>query len=282
LRIATISQRLCLIADGGGIDVNNASGGRFGADAAALYPRWQEFADWAAAATLPDPVPFAAESLGSPSPSPRQVFGVGLNYSEHIAESGLPKPETAPPVFTKFPSCITGPDAAVRLPDGKVDWEVEIVAVVGTGGRHVPRDQAWDAIAGVTLGQDLSERVRQLAGKPAQFSLGKSFPGFGPTGPVAVSPDEFVDRDDIGFECLLDGQTMQKGRTSNMIFPIDDLVARLSSVCTLLPGDLIFTGTPEGVGNRRTPPRYLRPGETLVSRADGIGEIRQTFVAGSS
>jgi 2-keto-4-pentenoate hydratase/2-oxohepta-3-ene-1,7-dioic acid hydratase in catechol pathway len=121
-------------------------------------------------------------------------------------------------------------------------------------------------------------RGSQLAGTPAQFSLGKSYPGFGPIGPVAVTPDEFDDPDDIGFECRLGSEVVQHGRTSQMIFSIPDLVARLSAVCPLRPGDLIFTGTPAGVGNRRNPPRYLQPGETLTSRVDGIGEIRQTFV----
>jgi 2-keto-4-pentenoate hydratase/2-oxohepta-3-ene-1,7-dioic acid hydratase in catechol pathway len=154
-----------------------------------------------------------------------------------------------------------------------------VVAVIGAGGYRIPRSAAWAAVAGLTCGQDLSERVTQMRGKPAQFSLGKSFPGFGPIGPVAVTPDSFPDRDDIGFESTLSGETLQYGRTQEMIFGIDDLVARLSAICPLLPGDLIFTGTPGGVGNRRTPQRFLQPGETLISRLEGVGEIRQTFVA---
>jgi 2-keto-4-pentenoate hydratase/2-oxohepta-3-ene-1,7-dioic acid hydratase in catechol pathway len=276
MRFGTVAGRLVLVREARMIDVERRSGGRFPAEVNPALERWDELREWAGDLDWSAAEPLG--ELGPPVPTPRQVFAIALNYRPHAAEGGYQVPDE-PLVFTKFPSCITGPDAVVRLPDGKVDWEVEIVAVVGTGGRDIARDKAWDVIAGLTLGQDLSERVRQSAGSPAQFSLGKSFPGFGPTGPVAVSPDEFGDRDDIGFECLLDGQTVQKGRTSTMIFPIGDLVARLSSVCTLLPGDLVFTGTPEGVGNRRVPPRYLRPGESLVSRAEGIGEIRQTFVA---
>jgi 2-keto-4-pentenoate hydratase/2-oxohepta-3-ene-1,7-dioic acid hydratase in catechol pathway len=206
------------------------------------------------------------------------VFAVALNYRPHAAEAGFEAPDD-PLVFTKFPSCITGPVSTVRLPPGKVDWEIEVVAVIGRGGSDLTRAQAWDAVAGLTIGQDLSERVTQSAGRPPQFSLGKSFPGFGPIGPVVVTPDEFPDRDDVGFECLLDRETVQSGRTAEMIFPVGDLVSRLSGICPLLPGDLIFTGTPAGVGNRRTPPRYLQPGETLVSRVEQIGEIRQHFVA---
>jgi 2-keto-4-pentenoate hydratase/2-oxohepta-3-ene-1,7-dioic acid hydratase in catechol pathway len=123
-----------------------------------------------------------------------------------------------------------------------------------------------------------------LRGTPPQFSLAKSHPGSGPIGPVAVTPDAVADPAAVAFDSVLIGadggrEVVQTGNTADMIFPVDDLVSRLSRVCTLLPGDLIFTGTPAGVGNRRSPPRFLQPGETLVSRVDGVGEIRQTFVA---
>jgi 2-keto-4-pentenoate hydratase/2-oxohepta-3-ene-1,7-dioic acid hydratase in catechol pathway len=221
---------------------------------------------------------FSVAELSAPVPDPRQVFGIGLNYAPHAAEAGYSLP-SEPMVFTKFPSCLTGPVSTVVLPPGgHTDWEVEIVAVVGPGGRDIPESAAWDALAGVTLGQDLSERITQLAGRPAQFSLGKSFAGFGPTGPWIVTLDELDDPGDITFASYLDGVPLQSGRTSQMIFSIPRLVARLSSVCELYPGDLIFTGTPEGIGNGFDPPRFLRPGQTLVSRADGIGEITQRFV----
>jgi 2-keto-4-pentenoate hydratase/2-oxohepta-3-ene-1,7-dioic acid hydratase in catechol pathway len=232
---------------------------------------WSGTADWSSAAAVTD------AELGPPVPDPRQVFAVALNYRPHAAEAGFTAPDD-PLVFTKFPTCITGPVAEVALPEGNVDWEIEVVAVIGRGGYRIARPDAWDAVAGLTCGQDISERLTQSRGRPAQFSLGKSFPGFGPIGPVAVTPDEFADRDDIAFASELDGEVLQAGRTGEMIFSIDDLVARLSAICPLLPGDLVFTGTPAGVGNRRDPPRFLRPGEVLVSHVDGIGEIRQTFV----
>jgi 2-keto-4-pentenoate hydratase/2-oxohepta-3-ene-1,7-dioic acid hydratase in catechol pathway len=279
MRFGTLDGRLVLVAGDRVLDVHDASAGSLPWEPLAALERLDEVralaagADWSAAG------PLDASRLGAPVPRPRQVFAVALNYRPHAAEAGFVPPES-PLVFTKFPTCITGPDVTVPLPPGKVDWEVEVVAVIGAGGYRIRRDRAWDAVAGIACGQDLSERALQLAGAPAQFSLGKSFPGFGPVGPVAVSPDELADRDDIGFGCWLDGEQMQQGRTSEMIFPVDDLVARLSDVVPLLPGDLIFTGTPGGVGNRRQPPRYLRPGETLVSRVDGVGEIRQRFAAG--
>jgi 2-keto-4-pentenoate hydratase/2-oxohepta-3-ene-1,7-dioic acid hydratase in catechol pathway len=277
MRFGTRDGRFVLLDDGRVLDVHTASGGILPWEPIAVLERWGDVrafaasADWTAAEALDE------SRLGPPVPCPRQVFAVALNYRPHAAEAGFVPPE-APLVFTKFPTCVTGPAATVRLPAGKVDWEIEVVAVIGRGGYRLERAHAWDAVAGITAGQDLSERVLQLAGTPAQFSLGKSFPGFGPTGPVAVTPDEFPDRDDIGFASWLDGEPLQQGRTSEMIFGVDELVAWLSATCPLLPGDLVFTGTPAGVGNRMQPPRYLQPGQTLVSRVDGVGEIRQHFV----
>jgi 2-keto-4-pentenoate hydratase/2-oxohepta-3-ene-1,7-dioic acid hydratase in catechol pathway len=224
-----------------------------------------------------DARPFAVEELSAPVPDPRQVFAIALNYAPHAVEAGYAPPDL-PLVFTKFPTCIAGPVTTVMLPTGHVDWEVEVVAVVGRGGHNIHESDAWAALAGVTLGQDLSERLLQMAGRPAQFSLAKSYRGFGPTGPWIVTPDALADPDDIAFASTLDGAPLQSGRTSDMIFSIPRLVAHVSSVCELLPGDLIFTGTPEGVGSRLDPPRFLRPGHTLVSRAEGIGEITQRFV----
>ena len=279
MRFGTKDGRFVLLAGDHILDVHAASDGKLPWQPVSALERWDEVIAFAASAGWEAAEPLHESRLGPPVPCPRQVFAIALNYRPHAAEAGFVPPE-APLVFTKFPSCITGPTATVKLPEGKVDWEVEVVAVIGRGGYRLDRSQAWEAVAGITCGQDLSERVLQLAGTPAQFSLGKSFPGFGPIGPVAVTPDELPDRDDIGFASWLDGQPLQQGRTNQMIFPIDDLVARLSAVCPLLPGDLVFTGTPAGVGNRMQPPRYLKPGQTLVSHVDGVGEIRQHFAEG--
>jgi 2-keto-4-pentenoate hydratase/2-oxohepta-3-ene-1,7-dioic acid hydratase in catechol pathway len=276
MRFGTQDGRFVLLARGRVLDVHVASEGKLPWEPISALERWDEVRVFAASADWGAAEPLDESRLGPPVPCPRQVFAVALNYRPHAAEAGFVPPE-APLVFTKFPSCVTGPAATVRMPEGKVDWEVEVVAVMGRGGYRLDRSQAWEAVAGITCGQDLSERVLQLAGTPAQFSLGKSFPGFGPTGPVAVTPDEFPDRNDIGFASWLDGEPLQQGRTSEMIFPIDELVAWLSETCPLLPGDLVFTGTPAGVGNRMQPPRYLQPGQTLISRVEGVGEIRQYF-----
>jgi len=167
----------------------------------------------------------------------------------------------------------------VVLPSNYVDWEVELVVVIGRGGHRIPENRAWEHVAGLTIGQDLSERRVQTAGRPAQFALGKSFPGFGPTGPVLVTPDELPDPDDLALSNILNGTVVQQARTSQMLFPVPELIARISAVVPLLPGDLIFTGTPAGVGVQRTPPRYLRPGDELVGQIEGIGELRTWFSA---
>ena len=280
MRIANISQRLSLISGGGAIDVDAASKGWFGPDPAALYPRWLEFIEWMASANLPDPVPFAFEDLGSPSPAPRQVFGIGLNYGAHVAESGMDRPDARPLVFTKFPSCITGPFAEITLPaGGHNDWEVELAVIIGATAHHVPAAKAWDYVAGLSVGQDISERILQMATKPPQFSLGKSYPGFGPVGPWLVTPDEFSNPEDLQLGCHINGEQMQHGRTSQLIFSVTELIEQLSQVTPLLPGDIIFTGTPSGVGMGRDPQRWLAPGDVLTSFIEGIGEMRHTFVA---
>ena len=279
MRVARVSGRLSVLVDGGAVDVESASGGRFPADPDDVMPQWDELRDWAAGYGGGEVVPYTPGDLGAPLSRPAQVFGIGLNYRDHAAESGVTVP-AAPAVFTKFRTCLTGPYDAVRLPSGQVDWEVELVVVIGRRAEQVAEEHAWSYVAGVTVGQDLSERSVQLAGPVPQFSLGKSFPGFGPFGPAIVTPDELADPDDLELACFLDDEVLQKGRTRDMVFSVGELVARLSAVCPLLPGDLIFTGTPPGVGMARRPPRFLTAGTTLVSTVENVGELRNLLVAG--
>jgi 2,4-didehydro-3-deoxy-L-rhamnonate hydrolase len=297
LRIANHAGRLALVepdpeSSGGlrGIDVERASDGRFAADPQAVYDRWDEFRDWAASADLAAAVPLGSvddpgAALGPVAPRPPQVFAVGLNYRDHAAESGMELP-TTPLVFTKYASSFTGPQGDIRLSPGNVDWEVELVAVIGTGGHRIPAAQGWDHVAGLTVGQDLSDRVTQFAAPPPQFGMGKSYPGFSPMGPALVSVDELraagLDPDDLELGCLVNGESVQKGRTGAMIFSVPDLVAELSAIVTLLPGDVVFTGTPAGIGAGRTPPRFLGSGDELVTWCAGIGQMQHRFVAGAT
>ncbi|MFB9467790.1 fumarylacetoacetate hydrolase family protein, partial [Streptomyces cinereospinus] len=277
---ANLSGRLALIVDGRAVDVERASDGSFSSDPQAVYERWEVFRAWAAAADLPEGVVFDPADLGSPAPAPRQTLAVGLNYRDHASESGFAAPEGLPPVFTKFVTSISGPVTEVRLPEGgNTDWEVELVAVIGRRAEGVSEADAWGHVAGLAVGQDISERVSQLAGPAPQFSLGKSFPGFSPVGPWLVTPDEFDDPDDLELRCAVNGEEVQKGRTRDLIFSVPALVSKLSAVLPLLPGDVVFTGTPAGVGLGRSPQRFLSAGDELVSTVEGIGELRQTFVA---
>src|SRR5260370_6214695 len=281
MRIGRAHGRRVIIDGDGVVDVATGSGGEFGADLARVFAVWDRFPDGADGPAGPGarPGPLGPGDLGAPVLAPSQVFGIGLNYREHAAESGVDAP-AVPPVFTKFRSCLAGPYAAVGLPSDKVDWEVELVAVIGRAADRVPEEKAWSCVAGLMVGQDLSERTVQLAGPGPQFSLGKSFPGFRPTGPWLMTPDELPDRDDLRLRCSVGGRVLQDGRTKEMIFSVPELVARISAVCPMAPGDLIFTGTPSGVGMGRRPPEFLRPGTTLVSTIEGLGELRNALVAG--
>ena len=280
MRIGNLDGRLTLFRDGGAVDVAETSGEQFSADPQAVYQRWDEFRQWAA--TNPGtPQQFSVGSLGAPAPRPEQVFGIGANYRAHAAEGGIEVPEW-PMVFTKWVSSFAPPTGVVSLPADTVDWEVELVVVMARTAFHVPAEQGWDYVAGLTLGQDLSERTTQLLGQFPQMGMGKSFPGFSPTGPYLVTPDEFDAPDDLQLSCLLNGDVMQKASTADLVHSVPMLIAELSSVLPLGPGDVIFTGTPEGVGMTRTPPRYLRPGDVLVSRLEGVGEMHHTFVADST
>jgi len=246
-----VDGKAALIVEGGVVDLA-ASG--FPADPMACLARWDELAAWARAAG-PEPTgPLVEDRLTCPVPAPTQVFAVGLNYRAHAKEMGTEVP-SVPLTFTKFPSCLSGPRDDIVLVPGSVDWEVELVLVVG---------------AGCTVGQDVSERQLQRAGRPPQFSLAKSYRGFGPIGPWVT--DE-VDPADLAISCALNGEVVQASRTSDMVFSPDELLAHLGGVCELRPGDLVFTGTPSGVGMGRTPPRYLQPEDVLVSTIEHVGTM---------
>lgn len=278
MRLANLSGRLVIITGSAAADVETVSGGAFSSDPQAVYERWDEFLAWAAGADLSSATEFDPRDLDAPTPNPRQVFAIGLNYHDHASEVGLVASEV-PIVFTKYVSSIAGPRADVPHPGGDVDWEVELVAVIGKRGHDVAEQDAWAHVAGLTVGQDLSERITQHIGATPQFSLGKSFPAFSPMGPWLVTPDEFADPNDLALETIVNDTTMQNGRSSDMVASIPMLIAAISKILTLLPGDIIFTGTPSGVGLGMKPPRYLNVGDELVTRIEGIGELRNRIVA---
>ncbi len=271
MKLANVAGRAALVLDDGVADVATASDGRFGPDPMSLLDDRGAVRDWAAGVTDPTG-PLVEADLRCPVPAPRQVFGIGLNYRSHAEESGMAVPDV-PATFTKFPTCLAGPFDDVPLVGSSNDWEVELVVAIGRRAESVDEADGWDHVAGLAVGQDVSDRELQFAAG-AQFSLGKSRPGYGPIGPWLVTPDELDDRDDLALGCSVDGEVVQEGRTGDLVFSVPRLVAELSAVLPLLPGDVIFTGTPAGVGFTRQPPRALAPGQVLESWIDGIGTIR--------
>lgn len=271
MKLAHHDGRAVLVLDDGIADVERASDGRFSPDVMTLYDHWDEFVEFAAGVCTPTGQ-LDEEALGNPAPRPRQVFAIGLNYRSHAEESGMAIP-AVPATFTKFPASLAGPFDEIELVGNFVDWEVELVAVVGRRADRVAEADGWSHIAGLTVGQDISDRDLQFAAG-GQFSLGKSRRGYGPMGPWLVTPDEFANPDDLALGCSIDRETVQDARTSDLIFGIPRLVAELSAVLALLPGDVIFTGTPAGVGITSQPARSLQPGDVLETWVEGIGTIR--------
>jgi ureidoglycolate lyase len=202
----------------------------------------------------------------------RKFVAIGLNYADHAAEAGLPIP-AEPVVFSKWSSCIAGPDDDVVLPPGsqKTDWEVELGVVIGSVARRVAESAALEHVAGYCVVNDLSEREWQ-AERGGSWDKGKGFDGFGPIGPWLVTRDEVAEVQALELWLELDGRRMQQGSTARMIFGVAEIVAYCSRIMTLLPGDVITTGTPPGVGLGMKPPMFLRGGEIMRLGISGLGE----------
>jgi 2-keto-4-pentenoate hydratase/2-oxohepta-3-ene-1,7-dioic acid hydratase in catechol pathway len=215
----------------------------------------------------------------APISNPEKVICIGLNYADHAEESGMAVP-SEPVVFSKFASSIIGPTDAIEAPSSseKLDYESELVVVIGKQGRNIPENHAMEHVAGYTVGQDVSARDYQLEKPAGQWILGKTFDTFAPLGPHIVTRDEIPDPHELGIRCMLNGETVQDSNTKQLIFKVDTLIAYLSHVFTLRPGDLIFTGTPPGVGMGRKPQLWLKPGDLVVCEIDGIGRIENLVV----
>jgi 2-keto-4-pentenoate hydratase/2-oxohepta-3-ene-1,7-dioic acid hydratase in catechol pathway len=275
MKLANVDGRAAIVCNDSVADVHEVSGGRFGPDPMSVFDDWPAFAAFAREITSGN-VPLDTQRLRCPVPAPRQVFAIGLNYRTHAEESGMAIP-AVPATFTKFPASLAGPFDDIEIVGDTVDWEVELVVVIGTRADRVAVDAAWSHVAGLTVGQDVSDRTLQFAAG-AQFSLGKSRRGYGPMGPWLVTPDEVPNPDDLALGCAVDGETMQDARTSDLIFDVPQLVAQLSAVLPLLPGDVLFTGTPAGIGAARKPARFLHPGDVVESWIEGVGTIRNRCV----
>ncbi len=232
-------------------------------------------------ARRPDAVKYEASRVRflPPIPDPRKIVCIGLNYRDHAAESGAAIPRD-PVLFSKYATALVGHESAIVLPaaSSEVDFEAELVVVIGQGGRHLSPEKAKGHIAGYTIGHDVSARDWQLKKDGKQWMVGKTFDTFAPCGPILVTADEVRDPHNLGIRLRLNGQTMQDSNTKQMIFPVWEIVSYLSQVFTLEPGDLIYTGTPPGVGMARKPPLFLKAGDVCEVEIDGLGVLRNPVV----
>ena len=224
------------------------------------------------------PLVDAGTRLGTPVTGVRQFVAIGLNYRKHAEESGLDIPKE-PVVFTKALTSLAGPNDDVELPGGSEagDWEIELGFVIGTQAKRVSVANALSHVAGYCLANDVSERDWQIKHN-GQWGKGKSFDGFGPIGPWLVTSDDLPDPQDIPLELEVNGQVKQRSNTGDMIFPVAEVVSYLSQFMTLLPGDVVITGTPQGVGLGMKPPQFLRRGDVMTLSAGVLGTQRQQVV----
>ena len=222
----------------------------------------------------------ASAELMAPVPDPAKIVCLGLNYRDHAIESGMDIP-AEPILFSKYATALIGHGAAILLPkeSSEVDYEAEMVIVVGRGGRDIPVDRAMEHVGGYAVGHDVSARDWQLNKPGKQWMAGKTFDTFAPVGPAVVTADEVPDPHALGIRLRLNGVTMQDSSTSQLIFRVDATIAYLSKIFTLEPGDLIFTGTPPGVGMARKPPVWLKPGDVAEVEIDGLGTLRNPVAA---
>lgn len=284
MRVANLNGRANIVTNAGCVDVESASHGAFSHEVGRAIERLDEVASWfektsptVTETTTPEEV-MRDPRLGPAVIAPSQVFAIGVNYRAHAAEMGLTPPAT-PMVFTKFPSSITSANAQVPIPSSTTDWEAELVVVIGARGRNVSLEDALNHVAGYCVGQDFSDRELQMRGTPAQFSLGKSHQNFAPIGPWITSADEIDNPNDLRITCDVNGHRYQDSTTGDMVFSVPELVSYLSTICELRPGDLIFTGSPHGVGQGQRPAVFLKPTDVIETSISGLGSLRNVACA---
>lgn len=225
-----------------------------------------------------EPIETSTITLQAPVPRPGKIICVGLNYRDHAAESNLPIPDY-PTIFSKYANSVVGPGGPIILPkvSAQVDYEGELGVVIGRRARHVPHEEALDYVAGYLAFNDVSARDYQM--RTSQWTIGKTFDTFAPMGPALVTSDEIPDPHDLDLRVTVSGEVLQASNTHHLIFSVPRLVAYLSQVMTLEPGDVIATGTPAGVGFARQPPRFLQPGDVVEVEIEGVGRLVNPVVA---
>ena len=272
-RLANISGRASLVEDDNYYDLEVISDGEFNSNPSDALQNQNRMKQLNGQLSKMEPTGVINDlELGPPVSSSANCYAVGLNYKNHAEESGLEIPDV-PMIFTKHTSCLVGPSATIEMRSDAVDYEAELVAVVGKTGKDIRKEDAWDHVAGLCVGQDISDRGVQFSTKNLpQFNLGKSFDTFGPIGPFLVSPDELPNKDGLEIECLVNDEVRQKDNTNDLIFDIPFIICYLSEIVTLNVGDVIFTGTPGGVGVMEG--KFLKEGDILTTRIEGLGSLR--------
>ena len=275
-RLANIDGRAALVSGENYYDLEKISQGNFSQDPMRALEALSELSALGAQLDNFEPSGQLADvELGPPVPNPKNCYAVGLNYRNHAEESNMAMPPV-PMVFTKHTSCISGPTADIEMRSDYVDYEAELVAVIGKPGKDIAKETAWQHVAGLCVGQDISDRPMQFSAAPPQFNLGKSFDTFGPIGPVLTSLESLQDYHSMEIQCNVSGEVRQKDNVSDLIFDIPYLIAYLSEIVTLKTGDIIFTGTPAGVGV--IDGKYLRDGDMLTTSIEGLGTLRNRCV----
>ena len=275
-KLGTVDGKAVLIKDDHYFDVASLSDGVISSDSVEALKFQTELSELYETLSENNATGNLSEvELGNPVPKSPNCYAVGLNYRKHAEESGMDIPEV-PMIFTKHTSCFVGPKANVEMRSDYVDWEVELVAVIGKEGKNISKENALEHDAGLCVGQDISDRPAQFATTPAMFNLGKSFDTYGPMGPALVSLDLLENCESLDIECKLNGETVQKSNTSDLIFNISSIISYLSEIVSLNVGDTIWTGTPSGVGIASG--KFLKDGDILTSSIEGLGSMENKCV----
>ena len=275
-KLANVNGKSSLVFGESYYDVNTISQGRISSDPSEVLDSLNDLHELSSKIDNYEATGLIENSLlGAPITNSRNCFAVGLNYKAHAEEGGMEIPPF-PMVFTKHTTCIVGPFEDIQMRSDIVDYEAELVVVIGKQGKNITKDDAWEHVAGLTVGQDISDRAVQFHATPPQFNLGKSFDTFGPIGPCLVSPDLVTNKDALQIECYVNDELRQEASTDDLIFTVPDIISYISEFLTLTTGDLIFTGTPSGVG--ATQGKLLKHGDIVTTSIKEIGTIKNKCV----
>ena len=271
-KLANIEGRAALVDGENYYDLETISNGKFNNNTSSALTNLVGLSELSEDLSKSEPTGLLHDvKIDAPISAPKNCYAVGLNYRNHAEEAGMDIP-SVPMVFTKHTTCLVGPNSTIEMRSDHVDYEAELVVVIGHPGKDILKDNAWNHVAGLCVGQDISDRTVQFSSKPPQFNLGKSFDTFGPMGPYLVSPDSLQNKESLQIECKVNQEVRQKDNTNDLIFDIPSIISYLSEIVTLNTGDVIFTGTPGGVGVMEG--KFLKDGDVLRTSIEGLGTLK--------